>query len=90
MLVRPLIPRFCCAPAWVLPALCTTLLASGHETDLSGVYQATHRVRCGRRSIPLTWLRMERRTLTTKYIGKDSVTMLGRWTQSGRQIGSYL
>ena len=24
--------------------------------------------------------------LTTQYIGKDSVTMHGRWTQSGRQI----
>jgi hypothetical protein len=24
--------------------------------------------------------------LTTQYIGKDNVTMHGRWTQSGRQI----
>ena len=87
MLVRPLIPRFWLALCWVLPALCTTLLASGHETDLSGVYQGHAPASdAARRVYTLNLAADGTAVLTTQYIGKDSVTMHGRWTQSGRQI----
>jgi hypothetical protein len=87
MLVRPLIPRFWLALCWVLPALCTTLLASGHETDLSGVYQGHAPASdAARRVYTLNLAADGTAMLTTQYIGKDSVTMHGRWTQSGRQI----
>ena len=87
MLVRPLIPRFWLALCWVLPALCTTLLASGHETDLSGVYQGHAPASdAARRVYTLNLAADGAAMLTTQYIGKDSVTMHGRWTQSGRQI----
>jgi hypothetical protein len=87
MLVRPLIPRFWLALCWVLPALCTTLLASGHETDLSGVYQGNAPASdAARRVYTLNLAADGAAMLTTQYIGKDSVTMHGRWTQSGRQI----
>jgi hypothetical protein len=87
MLVRPPIPRFWLAFCWILPALCATLSARGHETDLSGVYQGHAPASdAARRVYTLNLASDGTAMLTTQYIGKDSVTMHGRWTQSGRQI----
>ena len=91
MLVRPaiasLIPRFLLALCWILPALCATLSARGRETDLSGVYQGHAPASdAARRVYTLNLAADGTAMLTTQYIGKDSVTMHGRWTQSGRQI----
>jgi hypothetical protein len=91
MLVRPLIhrliPRFWLALCWILPAVCATLSARGHETDLSGVYQGHAPASdASRRVYTLNLASDGTAMLTTQYIGKDSVTMHGRWTQSGRQI----
>jgi len=62
-------------------------LASGHETDLSGVYQGHAPASdAARRVYTLNLAADGTAMLTTQYIGKDSVTMHGRWTQSGRQI----
>src|SRR5258708_12130227 len=88
MLVRPLIPRFWLALCWVLPALCTTLLASGHETDLSGVYQGHAPASdAARRVYTLNLAADGTAMLTTQYIAKDSVTMHAPWTQLGRPNG---
>jgi hypothetical protein len=95
MLVRPLvlclIPRLIArsllALSWILPAFCTTLLAEGHETDISGVYQGHAPASdAARRVYTLNLASDGTAMLTTQYIGKDNVTMHGRWTQSGRQI----
>jgi NlpE N-terminal domain len=92
MLVRPLIPRFWLAMCWILPALCSTLLASGlsasgHETDLAGVYQGRAPASdAARRVYTLNLASDGTAMLTTQYIGKDNVTMQGRWTRNGREI----
>jgi len=91
MLVRPLIPRliprFWLALCWILPALCATLSARGHETDLSGIYQGHAPASdAARRVYTLNLASDGTAMLTTQYIGKENVTMHGRWSQSGRQI----
>jgi hypothetical protein len=87
MLVRPLIPHFWLALCWILPALCATPLARGHETDLSGIYQGHAPASdAARRVYTLNLAPDGTAILTTQYIGKENVTMHGRWTQSGRQI----
>jgi hypothetical protein len=71
---------------WILPAF-VTLLARGHETDLSGVYQGHAPASdAARRVFTLNLASDGTAMLTTQYIGKDNVTMHGRWTQTGRQI----
>ena len=91
MRVLPLIPRLIArsllALSWILPALCATLSARGHETDISGVYQGHAPASdAARRVYTLNLVSDGTAMLTTQYIGKDNVTMHGRWTQSGRQI----
>jgi NlpE N-terminal domain len=91
MLVRPLIPRlifrFWLALCWILPALCASLSARGHETDLSGIYQGRAPASdASKRVYTLNLASDGTAILTTQYIGKENVTMHGRWTQSGRQI----
>jgi len=87
MLVRPFIPRFWLALCWIVPALCATLSARGHETDLSGIYQGHAPASdAAKRVYTLNLVSDGTAILTTQYIGKENVTMHGRWTQSGRQI----
>ena len=92
MLVRPLIPRFWLAMYLILPALCSTQLtsglsASGRETDLAGVYQGRAPASdAARRVYTLNLASDGTAMLTTQYIGKDNVTMQGRWTRNGREI----
>ena len=87
MLVRPLIPRFWLALCWILPALCATLSARAHETDLSGIYQGHAPASdAAKRVYTLNLASDGTAILTTQYIGKENVTMHGRWTQNGRQI----
>jgi hypothetical protein len=88
MLVRPrLIPRFWLALCWILSALCATLSARAHETDLSGIYQGHAPASdAARRVYTLNLASDGTAILTTQYIGKENVTVHGRWTQSGRQI----
>ena len=87
MLVRPFIPRFLLALCWILPAAFATLLAQGHETDLSGVYQGHAPASdAARRVYTLNLASDGTAVFTTQYIGKNNATMHGRWTQSGRQI----
>jgi hypothetical protein len=87
MLVRPFIPRFWLALCWIVPALCATLSARGHETDLSGIYQGHAPASdAAKRVYTLNLASDGTAILTTQYIGKENVTMHGRWTQSGRQI----
>jgi hypothetical protein len=86
-LIPRLIARSLLALSWILPALCATLLAKGHETDLSGVYQGHAPASdAAKRVYTLNLASDGTAMLTTQYIGKDNVTMHGRWTQSGRQI----
>jgi hypothetical protein len=91
MLVRPtiprLIPRSFLALCWILPAVFATRVARGHETDLSGIYQGHAPASdAARRVYTLNLASDGTAMLTTQYIGKDNVTMHGRWSQSGRQI----
>jgi NlpE N-terminal domain len=91
MLVRPPIPRLIArsllALCWILTAVFATLLAWGYESDLSGVYQGHAPASdAARRVYTLNLASDGTAMLTTQYIGKDNVTMHGRWTQSGRQI----
>jgi NlpE N-terminal domain len=92
MLVRPLIPRFWLAMCLILPALCSTQLTSGlsassRETDLAGVYQGRAPASdAARRVYTLNLASDGTAMLTTQYIGKDNVTMQGRWTRNGREI----
>ena len=82
-----LIPRSLLALCWILPAAFATLLARGHETDLSGVYQGHAPASdAARRVFTLNLASDGTAMLTTQYIGKNNATMHGRWTQSGRQI----
>jgi hypothetical protein len=87
MLLRSPKPRsLLLALCWILPAF-VTLLARGHETDLSGVYQGHAPASdAARRVFTLNLASDGTAMLTTQYIGKDNVTMHGRWTQTGRQI----
>lgn len=92
MLARSLIPRLVprsvlLAFCWILPAAFATLLPRGHETDVSGVYQGHAPASdAARRVYTLNLASDGTAMLTTQYIGKDNVTMHGRWMQSGRQI----
>ena len=87
MLVRPLIARSFLALFWILPALCSPLSARGHESDISGVYQGHAPASdAARRVYTLNLASDGTAMLTTQYIGKENVTMHGRWTQNGRQI----
>jgi hypothetical protein len=87
MLLRSPKPRsLLLALCWILPAF-VTLVARGHETDLSGVYQGHAPASdAARRVFTLNLASDGTAMLTTQYIGKDNVTMHGRWTQTGRQI----
>jgi hypothetical protein len=91
MFVRPFperwVHRSVLALCWILPALCPPLSAKGHETDLSGIYQGHAPASdAARRVYTLNLASDGTAMLTTQYIGKESVTMHGRWTQGGRQI----
>jgi NlpE N-terminal domain len=96
MLVRPLIPRLIAplipralllALCWILPTAFATRVARGHETDPSGVYQGHAPASdAARRVYTLNLASDGTAMLNTQYIGKNNVTMHGRWTQSGRQI----
>jgi hypothetical protein len=87
MLVRPLIPRLWLALCWILPALCIPQLASGREADLAGVYQGRAPASdAAKRVYTLNLGSDGTAMLTTQYIGKDNVTMQGKWAQNGREI----
>src|SRR5258708_2568152 len=95
MLFRPKIPRLTArliprallfVLCWILPAF-ATLLARRHETDLSGIYQGHAPASdAARRVFTLNLASDGTAMLTTQYIGKENVTMHGRWTQTGRQV----
>src|SRR5271156_7148414 len=96
MLVRPPTPRLIArlipgslllALCWILSAAFATRSARGHERDLSGVYQGHAPASdAAMRVYTLSLAPDGSAMLNTQYIGKDNVTMHGRWTQSGRQI----
>jgi hypothetical protein len=91
MLARPRIPRLITRPllalCWVIPAAFATLLAGGHETDLSGIYQGHAPASdAARRVFTLNLASDGTAMFITQYIGQNNATMHGRWTQSGRQI----
>ena len=80
-------PFSCWRSAGSFRPLCATLVARGHETDLSGVYQGhAPATDAARRVFTLNLASDGTAMLTTQYIGKDDVTQHGRWTHSGSQI----
>ena len=87
MLVRSLIARSLLALSCIIPAVCATQSARGHETDVSGYYQGHAPASdAARRVYTLNLAPDGTAMLTTQYIGKDNVTQHGRWAQSGSQI----
>ena len=96
MLARPPTPRLIAriipralllALCWILAAAFPTLSVWGHERDFSGVYQGHAPASdAAMRVYTLNLASDGSAMLNTQYIGKDNVTMHGRWTQSGRQI----